>query len=156
MLKYRFFNENDIDLLFNWANDSIVRKYSYNSNPISYKNHCQWFKTKIYDPNCIIYIFYLDENKPIGQVRIEINNKTAVIGILIDSNYRKKSFAHIMLEIACNNFFIKYPLIKINAFIKKENSASLKSFIKAGFKTEKNAAINNIDSIILYKNPYDN
>ena len=38
-LYLRTADENDMDLLFQWANDPDVRKNSFHSEPISYETH---------------------------------------------------------------------------------------------------------------------
>ena len=45
--------EGDMGLLFKWANDPVVRKWSFNKQPITLEEHKCWFSEKYNDPNTI-------------------------------------------------------------------------------------------------------
>ena len=44
LLEVRVVKENDVDLIFNWSNDPLVRSQSFLSDPINFKEHEKWFK----------------------------------------------------------------------------------------------------------------
>ena len=47
MLNLRPVTQDDIKLLFKWANDPEVRLNSFNSKEIKWDEHQKWFKVKI-------------------------------------------------------------------------------------------------------------
>ena len=151
MLKFRKAKEEDVDLIFNWSNDPLVRQFSYNQEQIVYKDHMKWFNSKIKDNNASFYIFINELDEEIGLVRIEINNNEVIIGILIDKKQRGKSYATKMLTMASDHFYCHNPLKSITAYIKKDNIASIKSFTKAGFVYSEELKVNNIPSVKLIK-----
>ncbi|MDO9001527.1 MAG: GNAT family N-acetyltransferase [Bacteroidota bacterium] len=131
-LQMRLAQLNDIDLYFDWANDTLVRSNSYNNEKIEYTQHVNWFKNKLNSNNCFFYLF-LNETNPIGQVRIENLDNEIIIGISIDKKYRGKGFGVEMLEQASENYLNQNPTKEITAYIKTENTASINLFTKAGF-----------------------
>lgn len=144
----------DSDLYYQWANDDLVRMNSYEQNKISYDDHVAWFKRKLQSPDCFFYLF-LDENTPVGQVRIENRSDETVIGISIDPNYRGKGLGPIMLEMASEEYFKKFPNAHIYAYIKETNVASYAIFKKANFKKDERVIVNEIKSIKLCKTKND-
>lgn len=133
-ITFRKATENDMILYFDWANDASVRENSYQSKPIALENHQNWFLNKIKETNCLLLVFENHIGTPIGQVRIQKQDKnTAVIGISNDANHRGKGYASHMIQMASDAFLAENPEIVISAFIKIENKASEKAFQKAGY-----------------------
>ena len=48
----------DVDLLYQWANDSEVRKNAFHTEPILYENHVKWFANVLADASMYQYILY--------------------------------------------------------------------------------------------------
>lgn len=128
----RMANQNDVMLYFQWANDEWVRKYSYDHGKISFENHIAWFQKKLESGKSFFYLFIKDGEFS-GQVRIERNEDETIIGVSVDFIFRGLKLASKMVEQACSDFERKYPCETIVAYIKKDNFASLNSFIKADF-----------------------
>lgn len=135
MLKFREAKIDDIHLYLEWANDEIVRKFSFNSSIIDFSSHEIWFKTKLNDRNCFMFIFSNEYDNPVGQVRItKINNSNSVIHISVCNQHRGLNYSCNMLNMSANYFFQKNTHTQINAYIKTENLSSKYVFEKAGFK----------------------
>lgn len=135
MLTFREANECDAQLYFDWANDPSVREQSFNSNLIDFEDHKKWFESKINDCSCLMIIFQNEKKLNIGQIRVQKeNNKEALIGISIASDFRGKGYAKDMLQIASDYFLDSNPNFQINAFIKETNLSSKHAFEKAGFE----------------------
>ena len=47
----------DMDLLFQWANDSVVRKNSFSTAEISYEEHMKWYHNLLKREDCMQYIY---------------------------------------------------------------------------------------------------
>ena len=136
----------DAKILFDWANDTETRQNSFNSVIIDWNNHIKWFKNKLNDPACKIYILYSNE-KPVGVVRFEVN-ETTIVGVTVAPNYRGMGLGSEILKIARNTFW-KNNTDSILAYIKKGNIASQRIFEKAGFSFLREDEVNNIKCLIL-------
>tara|TARA_B110000503_G_scaffold140872_1_gene232901 strand:+ start:3056 stop:3562 length:507 start_codon:yes stop_codon:yes gene_type:complete len=137
IIKFRKANTDDLRIYFEWLNDPVDRSLSFNTNKVDFKTHKKWFLNKINDRNSLLLVFlYL--NNPIGEVRIEKEDlNQSRISISISKENRGKGFASDMLIKASKYFHSNNPKFIINAFIKRSNSYSIKSFKKAGYEYEK-------------------
>jgi UDP-2,4-diacetamido-2,4,6-trideoxy-beta-L-altropyranose hydrolase len=136
----------DVDLVFAWSNDQLVRDQSFHSDVISYVPHCEWFKNKLADKNALIYIVEAD-GKPASILRIDVKTNNAVIGVVIGKEFRGKGLGSISINKGVAEYF-KVNSLPILASIKKQNIASIKSFEKAGFSYLRDEKINQIDSVV--------
>ncbi len=137
----------DEKLLLDWVNDPIVRKFSFNQDPITNKEHHDWFRRKINDPDCLMLIGVDSENIPIGQVRIDSHDEIGIIDISIDSAARGFGFAELLLKKSVEfwkNTGSNKPLI---GDVLSSNIASQKVFINSGFMEQNNDNTNNSDVI---------
>lgn len=138
MLKFKKAIIKDMDLYFKWANDSLVREHSYQSDLIDFDSHKKWFKSKINNPNCFMFIFENESDEKIGQVRIDkLDETNSLISISVAKEHRGKSYAAKLILISSDYFLNKYKNICINAYIKMSNLKSKYIFEKAGFKFSK-------------------
>ena len=132
MIKLRKVEYSDIDLLYRWANDPIVRKNSFNSAPISFDAHKDWFNKMMDDPSVFQFIL-MDENTPVGQIRLNINGEDAEIGYSVASEYRGRGYGHKLLQLLVCLVKEDYPQIKrLIAKVKPENSVSKEWVEKEG------------------------
>lgn len=145
-LNIRDIRAEDVDLLYKWTNDELVRKQSFSSEVIPYEGHCNWFQKKIKDKNSVLFIVEIDK-EPVGVVRFDIVEYSATIGVSIDKEYRGKGLGSEIIKIGVLSYFKKneFPIL---ATIKKENLASIRSFEKAGFHFLKNELINEVESVV--------
>ncbi len=127
----------DMDLLFEWANEPLVRKHSFSDKEITYEEHKKWFQALLNDPNRRQYI-YMKEEQPIGQVRMELDGETAKIGYSICAGMRGKGYGTLLLREACVCARRDFPDIRtFVGEVKPENRASKRAFFKAGFYEKK-------------------
>ena len=134
----------DMSLLFDWVNDKEVRNHSLNKNVIDWVEHQHWFRNKIKDDKCHIYICLNKYSDPIGQVRIECIENEWVIDYSVDKNYRKLGLGILLLK----GVLGKYQNKTFKAFVKTENIASIRVFQNIGFKELFND--NNIITFVIY------
>ena len=127
----RLANFRDKDIIFSWANDDLVRKWSFNQDYIKPAEHDAWFK-KIKDLNTIIYIFEF-LGKPNGLVRFEKNNDHVVLNYLIAPSARGKGFGAKMLSKALLEIRKVWNGLEIFAYTFPNNIASIKSLEKSNF-----------------------
>jgi|SRR6218665_3149354 len=145
MITSRQANINDAQLIFDWSNDQETRKNSFNSEPIEWNSHVLWFEQRLKN-NDLILIFEID-TQPIGMVRFSISNSNATIGVMVASEHRGKSYGSQMITLGSVIFSKKHPATSIHAFIKKDNTGSIKSFEKANFSFVKNLDVQGHPSI---------
>jgi len=148
-IDFRLANERDVDLYFNWANDPEVRKNAFQQSKIEYNNHINWFKKKLSEKSCKMYIFFISKDSYIGQIRIDKQNQENVIDISIDKHFRGKKLGVKMLKKASEDYFKLHPNAILFAYVKKDNAASLSSFKNANFKTTEELLINEMPTIKL-------
>lgn len=133
MLRLRRVHKDDCRLLWEWANEPAVREASFSSEPIPWKEHVKWFRTKLKDPFCLFFIA-LDEGEPIGQVRYDIDDKEAVISVSLAKEVRGKGYGSQLIRLASERVLDGSVVNAIHAYIKQENEASINAFVKAGFQ----------------------
>lgn len=150
-LIYRPAQPADVQLFFDWANDPLTRQQSFNTNPISWEKHVDWFAKKIIDPNTLMLVFENQQGQPVGQVRLERLGPEIIIGISLDAAFRGQGLAHEMIRASAEAFRNQFPETNepIHAYIRPENRASIRSFEKAGFKFSHESGKFGVHSIVL-------
>ncbi|CAM4139489.1 UDP-2,4-diacetamido-2,4,6-trideoxy-beta-L-altropyranose hydrolase [Zobellia nedashkovskayae] len=130
-ISFRKAVKTDLELTYEWSNDELVRKNSFNSEQISLDDHSNWFMKKIIDNDNLFLIVQVNE-VPAGVVRYELKGENAVVGVSIQNEFRGQGLATEFLIKSAELYFSKYDK-PIFAFIKKRNGASIKAFEKAGY-----------------------
>ncbi len=124
----------DVDLLYEWANEPEVRKNSFCSNRIDYREHVEWFDRMMSDTNVAQYIMMLDQT-PIGQIRLALAGDTAEISYSISPKERKKGYGELIIGLSMDKVIEDYPHIKrVTGKVKPQNDASIKCFLQNGFR----------------------
>ena len=128
---------NDSQLYYNWANDPIVRRMAFHSEPIPLESHCKWFEEKLKSEKSHLTVCY-SGNTPIGQVRFdEVREGEYEIDISVDSEFRSKGLGREMLKVALDYVHDKYQINSFLAEVKVENIPSQKMFMSVGFVVKK-------------------
>ncbi len=123
----------DMNLIFEWANDPAVRVNSFNSEPIPYDTHVKWY-SHIMDDESVLQFILMNDDTPVGQIRLNIDGDKAEIGYSIASEYRGKGYGHKVLQLVADEVKAKYLNIKcLIAKVKPENIASNKLFEHEGY-----------------------
>lgn len=147
-LTLRKFNANDKNRLFEWSNDELTRSNSFNTQPITFAEHSEWFDKKLNDKDAFYYVGEM-KGEAVGIVRFDkTRSGEVVIGVLIDKKFRGKKLAAPFLRQACKTFQ-KDVVSDIWAYIKSENKASIKAFEKAGFVLKEQLYVNDILAVKL-------
>ena len=128
----RFATIDDMQKVFELSNDDVVRANSINQEKINWEEHVEWFNNRIKKQGEPFYIVESQTGEFIAQVRFDKKEKV-VISISITKPFRGKGMASKIIK-ECSQ---KSRFKKISAFIKDENIASQKSFLKAGYNLNK-------------------
>lgn len=124
----------DSRLLFEWANDPVVRKNSFSTKEITWEEHKIWFEKVLKNEDCMQYI-YMHDKEPIGQVRIQIAGDEALIGYSICASVRGKGYGKKLLVVLSEQVKKDFPNVrKLIGKVKPENIASQKAFTHSGYK----------------------
>lgn len=129
--------EEDCALLYVWANDPETRRFSIRTEPISWHTHTAWFARKRSDLNCRHYLAINDEERPIGQIRFDVNEGAAEVSITIDRKQRGRGYAVLLIAQGVKTLFqdTAFPALQtVVAFIKPDNLPSQRAFERAGFR----------------------
>lgn len=126
--------QDDMDLLYEWANDEEVRKNSFSTEKIAYENHVTWFHRLLERNDCRQYIYYIDDIA-VGQIRVTAEGDKAEIGYSICASARKKGYSKKMLELLRIQIKQDMPEVRtLVAKVKTDNIASKRVFEGLGYK----------------------
>lgn len=142
-------NMEDVKLLFEWTNDPVTRSQSYNSGPILFEDHLNWYFSKMTDPNCDIFIFEIN-GEPVGQIRYQLVENEYVLGYSVDPKHRRKGLGTSILM--RGSMVLKKEKgndIIIVGHVKVENVASTFAFRNAGFSEELSKEFENSYKFVL-------
>lgn len=147
MLSIRFIEPSDKLYIYDWANDPITRRNSFNSQVIVFNDHCKWFDS-VLSSKMKLYLMCLWNKERAGIVRFDMFHHYSLIGININPVFRGKGLSVKFLEAAIYEYF-KLCSLPIKARIKHDNTASLKAFKRAGFEYIGDEVIANDNAMVL-------
>jgi UDP-2,4-diacetamido-2,4,6-trideoxy-beta-L-altropyranose hydrolase len=122
----------DCERVWKWANDAAVRAVSFSEASIPWEEHVDWFQKRISRP--YFFIALNQDDLPIGQVRFDPDETETVISVVIDRDWRHCGYGVTLIRTACKELFLHSDVTAIHAYVKPDNEASRRAFIKAGFK----------------------
>lgn len=140
-------NFSDSRLLFKWATDPIIRKYSKGQSEITWDNHNQWLEGKIANTSCLFFLLMV-EQRAVGSIRFEkVNDLEIIISYQIDPEYHGKGYGNLILSLGISEVrsYFQGPLC-FKGWVMSENEPSKKIFQKLGFEQ-----INETDNVILFQ-----
>ena len=130
---FRIASEKDIKDVFDLSNEEQVRQNSINKEKITYLAHVEWFSRVINASDYRLYIVE-DDKKFVGQVKFQLIDGNALISISIHPTFRGAGNGKTIISESINFLRLDIPDLKeIVAFIDPRNTASIKSFLSAGF-----------------------
>jgi RimJ/RimL family protein N-acetyltransferase len=112
----------DCLLFFEWANDGDVRKNSFSPEKIEWKNHVTWFDSKLNNDQSKLYVL-MNNNIPLGQVRLDKEGEFWIVDYSIDKKYRGKGLGKEIIKLIS-----KTGIRPIKAVVKTNNESSLRAF----------------------------
>ncbi len=123
----------DARLLWEWANDPVVRSQSFSSDPIGWDDHVTWMERRLSDPECCIYLAE-DGDGPWGQIRFEaLDSATAEVGVSIAAQARGQHRAAPLIRAGVERLFHETAFTKVRARVKHDNEPSRTAFLAADF-----------------------
>jgi len=124
----------DLKWVYEWRNHPDIRKNFFNSYPISFKDHEQWFANAM-SSKSIELLIGMDKDSPVGSLRYDINGDKAEVSVYVKPDLHGKGIGtDILIK---GNTWLKEnrPETKIIfAKIISKNTSSIKAFKKAGYE----------------------
>lgn len=123
--------EEDLNIFYSWVNDTEVRKSSFQSAPIPWLTHKDWFARKLNDPNSHLYVLEA-EGLPVGQIRFDKVGNEANIDYSLDVLVRGRGWGVRLVSLGLAQLQNAEP-IRVLAKVKTDNGSSRSVFSRLGF-----------------------
>jgi UDP-2,4-diacetamido-2,4,6-trideoxy-beta-L-altropyranose hydrolase len=141
----------DIRLLWEWANDPDVRAASFSSARIPWETHVAWFTEKLgldvkvtpekprpeEKPGRKRSLILIAENEnatPLGQIRFDVRQDGEwEVDVSVDQSMRRRGMASQIIRLGVQTLVKESGNVRVHAFVKAENVASVKAFERASF-----------------------
>ena len=131
----RIATASDARLLWEWRNDLDVRRSAFDGEPIPWESHQMWLAAKLASPASRIWIL-VREGRPVAQARYDRIEQFAEIGYSVSRSSRGNGLGTSLLKatvpLACRALGVP----RVVGLVKVGNSASARSFDRAGFRRE--------------------
>lgn len=134
ILRLRKASQEDMDLLFQWANDAAVRSNAFHTEQIPYENHVKWFEKMMADASVYQYIL-CDGELSVGQIRLNIEGNAAVIDYSVAAAFRGKGYGSRMLRMIPMQI-VQDRISNVTELVgqvKYGNNASARTFESCGY-----------------------
>lgn len=135
-IQFRSAAEGDCEQIWKWANHPDVRRVSFSTKEIPWKDHVKWFQSKKLDPRTKIWIAESEDHTPLGELRCDRENDAATLSIIVDPQHQKKGYGTAMICKAVKELFQDTSIKTLQAYVKPVNEASARAFQKAGFENQ--------------------
>ncbi len=126
----------DARFLYDLRLDPAARRFQKTTGTFSYAAHLKWLSTSLQDKNRIIYLAY-EGKQQIGMIRFDVKGKIAVVSIAVSPAFRGQGLGLQLILVGCNKLFLMHKIKLAKAVIDETNTASMRAFMAAGFKTRK-------------------
>lgn len=132
----------DLEKLFIWENDSSLWHVGNAVAPYSHKqlwDYIDGYEADIFKSRQLRFVIVENETGlPIGTIDLfdfDPINRHASIGIIIDSEYRRKGYASYALNLLCTYCSVHLGIHALLAVTEKDNQSALNLFKKCDFDT---------------------
>jgi RimJ/RimL family protein N-acetyltransferase len=133
-LRLRAASQEDVLLLWQWANDPVTRRNSFVPEPISWAVQEAWYEEKIASPDTRFWILEC-RHVPVGQIRYDrIDADTAQINFSVAPAYRGRSFDSQLLRLSADLAGRELGVRTVVAISPTQNFASNHAFLSASFE----------------------
>ena len=148
-LRLRPATPDDCRRLWEWANDPLVRAAAFNSALIPWEDHVAWFRRKLSDAGCAIYLVEDESGRPVGQVRFDRGAGGMEADLSIAPSHRGQGYGAQALRAACERLASADDAAEVIAYIKPDNQASLRTFTRAGFLSRGAARVKGHEALMM-------
>jgi RimJ/RimL family protein N-acetyltransferase len=123
----------DRDLLLEWRNDPLTRRFAFNPAEVAPDEHAAWFARVMRNEHVAIFVAE-ERGAPVGQVRLErTGTDDAEVHIVVAPGARGRGLASELLGGAAREA-ARGGIERLSARVLETNGASLRAFARAGFR----------------------
>jgi len=122
----------DRALLLEWRNDKDVVRFSLSGRPVAAAGHASWLAARLAEAAPRLWIAE-EAKEPVGQVRVDLEDETGTVSISVAPAHRGRGVGSAMLRALVIEMEADVAVRILLALVHRENTASLRSFDRAGF-----------------------
>jgi len=126
----------DIELLFEWANDPVTRRMGFHTHRIEWAEHQKWYNEVMRSSDITLLIVELGQNvgdwTPFAQVRFDGDG---TVSLSLAKEFRGRHLSVPALKVAISFDRAAVGPRTLTAYVKQENVVSQKVFVNAGFES---------------------
>ena len=126
--------DEDMRDIWEWRNHPDIRRCFFNTVPVSWEEHQQWFHQKVSDPLSRIYVARSAEGAKIGVIRFEPEGDGAQVSVHLNPAFLGHGLGAGVIRAGTERFQTDVRPQRVVAKIIKGNAASMKAFAKAGYQ----------------------
>lgn len=136
-------------LLWEWANDPIVRAASFTHDRIPWDAHVAWLDARV-AAAAPTYVIENEARQPVGQVRFDARPDGAMeVGLSLGAAFRGRRLSRPALVAACRALRQERGPVTVVAHVRPDNAASLATFRSAGFEPAGSEHVKGCESLRL-------
>jgi UDP-2,4-diacetamido-2,4,6-trideoxy-beta-L-altropyranose hydrolase len=133
-LRLRRAQSGDMQLFWEWANDTDVRSASFSPAPIAWETHVSWFELALSRNSSLLLVAEDEMGKPLGQVRFDARSDGDYeVDVSIARPERGRGLAATLIQSAVQTLLAERRAARVHAMVKCANAASARAFERAGF-----------------------
>ncbi len=133
-LQLRPVGPQDERIIWEWVNDPAMLRFAFQTHaPVPWENHRKWFAGTLAGKKRTQYVAETAAGIPAGQIRFEPNAGEPVVSVYLAAAFRGQGLAPGLIRAGTERFCRETGASAVTAWIKPENEASRKSFLKAGY-----------------------
>lgn len=134
-VKLRRASLSDLQKTFEWVNHETTRKYSINTQAVSFNFHKDWFLEKINSKKTAFYILENNAKVALGSIRFDLHDNMGKINYLIDPQYHGLGLGSMLLQKGIVVLKEEVPKVQsVYGWVFQSNVASVKIFKKLEFR----------------------
>lgn len=118
----------DANMLFQWRNEKETRANSLHSEKLVYEDHVRWLKSVLGTAKAQYFFILMANFVPVGQIRLAVENKMALISYSIDATHRGSGYGRMILKMAEDKLRAQRVCLPLVGYVKEENVASQRVF----------------------------
>lgn len=132
----------DAPLLWEWANDPLTRDRSLDTRPILWSDHLDWLEEMLGRDDALAFIGE-QHGTPVGIVRFGLQGDKSVISVTVAPDVRGRGVGSRLIRRA-TALSVELWQVPVEAVIRPENMASIRSFERAGYLFDRQITVRGI------------